>query len=211
MRLHYQAPTLEELDWFKPILPDRLLTYTRDVWPGYPAPVFINGSNGSSSGWEVGVFGLAPPWSDPYLTRNVTTVAVDKVHTMPVFRNAWFQRQLCVIPVSGFVVQNYESGRPVPWRIERNDHCPFYVAGLWMLHSHDQRNTCWSFAMLTCNAEDHPLMNRFFHKAEEKHSLLILPNYLCAHWLDMREESEILGCMQLPNPDVFSAYENEIF
>lgn len=203
MRFHYQSPEVRELAYFKLAPTDRLLTYTQDVWPGYPAPVYLNNP---SYGWEVGVFGLVPPWLDPTLAKSTMLAPVEKAGATLMYQNAWQKRQLCVIPVSCLFVRSAATGRPVPWRIERHDHRPFYVAGLWELRPCDQSSTHWSFAMLTRNANDLPFMNRFSSCDEEKSTLLVVPKEKCEQWLESRTEEEILSQMRVIDSDVFAAY-----
>ena len=42
------------------------------------------------------------------------------------YRNLWSRRQLALVPISCFFEANYESGRPVRWRIEGQDADPFH-------------------------------------------------------------------------------------
>lgn len=208
MRLHYQTPEVSELAYFKPVPRDSPMAYTHDVWPGYPAPVLINSASYS---WVVGAFGLIPPWADPLFSKNTFTAPMEKIDALLSFRNAWRQRQLCIIPMSCFLVPNYATGRPVTWRVERNDHRVFGVAGLWEVRDYDQSGTHWSFAALTLNAESDPFMSRFFHREEEKRTLLALSSNQYENWLNARVESDIMRLLQPIDLANFCAHEADFF
>jgi putative SOS response-associated peptidase YedK len=67
--------------------------------------------------------------------------------------------------MSCFFEPNYESGRPVRWRIARQDGDLFTIAAIW--DKSNPRGTTdellHSFSLLTVNADEHPLIRRF-HK-----------------------------------------------
>jgi len=91
----------------------------------------------------------------------------------------------------GFYETNWEKGKAVRWHIGMADEVPFAVAGLW--RGWDEADGCesFSFTLLTLNANDHPLLNRF-HKpaspgeAEDKRSLVIVPPAEWDDWLNCR-------------------------
>lgn len=206
MRIHYQSPEVHELSQFRPVPHDFLLRYAHDIWPGYPAPVWINDL---SQSWVIGAFGLVPPWAEPIFTRSTFTAPVESITALLSFRNAWTLRQLCIIPVSCFFVPDYVSGKSVSWKIERKDHRPFGVAGLWEVRVYDQSSTHWSFTMLTRNAENDPLMGRFSHQDEEKRTPLALEKNEYEKWLRARSESAMLELLHPLDSSIFNASESE--
>jgi putative SOS response-associated peptidase YedK len=208
MRIHYQSPEVHELAQFKPVPHDFLLRYAHDIWPGYPAPVWINDLSHS---WVIGSFGLIPPWADPHFSKSTFTAPVENITALLTFRNVWALRQLCIIPVSCFFVPDYASGKSVSWKIERNDHRPFGVAGLWEVRVYDQSITHWSFAILTRNAENDPLMGRFFHRDEEKRTPLALAANEYEKWLWAPSESAMLELLHPLDSAVFCAQESDMF
>lgn len=78
----------------------------------------------------------------------------------PSYRHAWRARQLAIVPVDAFYEPCYETGKPVRWRIERDDQAPFGLAGIWEQRTRPDGSVWWSYAMLTIHADDHPLMQR---------------------------------------------------
>jgi len=116
-----------------------------DAYPGSTAPFLPNTRNAR---WTAGTFGIMPHWAKSNLFRSTYNARSETVGDKPSYRNAWKHRQLCVIPVDAFFEPNYESGRPVRWRIERSDGTPFGLAGIWEKRVRDDKTPWWSFSML---------------------------------------------------------------
>ncbi|MCP5265912.1 MAG: SOS response-associated peptidase family protein [Burkholderiaceae bacterium] len=138
----------------------------------------------------------------------------ETVASKPSFRDAWRNARFGIVPVDAFFEPNYEpnaTGRPVRWRIEHADGSPMGIAAMWTRwrnpampstsHGPDpgsppsaealpasvtQWNAPWitSFSMLTINADEHPLMQRFHAPGDEKRSVVILPPSQFEDWLD---------------------------
>ncbi|MBI3093478.1 MAG: SOS response-associated peptidase family protein [Rhodocyclales bacterium] len=121
------------------------------------------------------------------------------------FRNAWRHCQFCVIPVQAFFEPNYESGKAVRWRIEREDGKPFGLAGLWESRGGKDEETTWSFTMLTINADEHPLMHRFHKPGDEKRSVVVLDDDAWLAWLTSDREDQVRGFLQQFAPGRFRA------
>ena len=159
-----------------------------EVFPGGVAPFL---SNVRPTEWLPGMFGMVPHWGDPKkLSRMTYNARSETVAEKPSFRNAWKQRQFALIPVESFYEPNYESGKPVRWRIERADGEPFALAGIWERRMGDEGPAHWSFSMLTVNADAHPLMQRFHKPGDEKRSVVVLEQYDLEAWLNARTEAE---------------------
>ncbi len=172
-----------------------------ETWPGGGAPFL---SNFDASEWIVGSFGLVPHWAESTLARSTYNARSETVATKPSYRNAWRNRQLCVVPMLAFFEPNYESGKAVRWKISRTDGQPFAVAGIWERRMHDEGLTRWSFSMLTINADQHPFMRRF-HKTDEKRSIVIIEADDVEGWLHARSEAEARSYLQPFDPDVMQA------
>ena len=112
----------------------------------------------------------------------------ETVGEKPSFRNAWRNRQLCVIPVQAFCEPNYESGKAIRWRIEREDGKPFGLTGLWESRVGKESEPVWSYTMLTINADEHPLMHRFHKPGDEKRSVVVLDDDAWQDWLKAERE-----------------------
>lgn len=66
---------------------------------------------------------------------------------------------------------NYETRKPVRWRIGMASGQPLGIAGLWLAWN-DVDGESLSFTMLTVNAGEHLLMKRFHKPGDEKRSIL---------------------------------------
>lgn len=164
-----------------------------EAYPGMAAPLL---TNAEPARWTRATFGLMPYWAKPTLFRQTYNARSETVGEKPSFRNAWKRLQLCVIPADAFYEPNYESGRAVPWRIERPDGACFGLAGIWE-RVERAGETSWSFAMLTINADEHPLMRRFHKPDHEKRSVVILPD---THWRSWLASTSIEEARQLLTP-----------
>jgi putative SOS response-associated peptidase YedK len=155
--------------------------------------------------WLPGTFGLLPHWAEPKLAKMTYNARSETVGEKPSFRNAWRDRQLCVIPVQAFYEPNYESGKAIRWRIEREDGKPFGLAGLWESRVGKEGEPTWSYTMLTINADEHPLMHRFHKPGDEKRSVVVLDDDAWQDWLKAEREDEVRGFLQQFNPSRFMA------
>lgn len=57
------------------------------------------------------------------------------------------------------------------------------IAGLWFTWTSEQGQHLNSFTMLTINAKDHAVMNRFHKPEDEKRMVVILPRGSWKSWL----------------------------
>lgn len=180
----------------------------RETFPGGVAPFL---ANILPQEWLPGMFGLVPHWADPArLARMTYNARSETVADKPSFRAAWKQRQFGLIPVDSFFEPNYESGKAVRWRIERHDGVPLMLAGIWERRMHDAGPAHWSFAMLTINADEHPLMRRFHKPGEEKRSVVVLDTEDCAGWLNARSEAEARSYLRPFDPDLMHAHADPL-
>lgn len=153
-----------------------------EAWPGYMASI-LRGSLEAPGKLEVAsaMFGMVPHWADQKLARQTYNARTETVASKPSFRNAWKRKQFCIIPAANFFEPNYETGKPVRWRIERADGSPVAIAGIW---EYRQADHLLSFSMLTINADGHPLMQRFHKPDDEKRMVMILDPEQYQGWLD---------------------------
>jgi putative SOS response-associated peptidase YedK len=151
-----------------------------ESYPGSVAPFL---ANAKTDVWLPGTFGLLPHWAEPKLAKMTYNARSETVAEKPSFRNAWRNRQLAVIPVQAFFEPNYETGKAVRWRIEREDGNPFGLAGLWESRTTKDGEPAWSFTMLTINADEHPVMHRFHKSGDEKRSVVVLDDDAWPAWL----------------------------
>lgn len=179
-----------------------------EAYPGYLAPILRPSSDGGSVsvGTTAACFGLIPSWSrDGKNFRFCYNARSETVAEKPSFRHAWQKSQRCVIPVDAFFEPNYESGRPIRWRISSADSKPFALAGIWEAWRKPAPSTElgasrrgrmgppeadlveqeWliSFAMLTINADQHPFMRQFHAPGDEKRTVVMLEPEQASLWL----------------------------
>lgn len=169
-----------------------------ETFPGGVAPFL---ANALPEEWLPGMFGLVPHWGEPKkLSRMTYNARAETVADKPSFRQAWRRRQFALIPVESFFEPCYDSGRAVRWRIARADGQPFALAGLWERRMDDPGPAHWSFTMLTINADEHPLMQRFHRPGDEKRSVVVLDPADHAAWLGARSEAEARALLQPMDP-----------
>ncbi|MGH1359220.1 MAG: SOS response-associated peptidase [Burkholderiaceae bacterium] len=181
-----------------------------ETYPGYLAPIIRGPGNHETESQEqatAACFGLIPSWSrDGKNFRFCYNARAETIAEKPSFRHAWRQQQRCVIPVDAFFEPNYESGRPVRWRIGAANGEPLALAGIWEAwrkpgpapdrqasgtkvvgppeaHLIDQ-DWLISFSMVTINADQHPLMNQFHAPGDEKRSVVMLEPEQTSLWLE---------------------------
>lgn len=133
----------------------------------------------------LGQFGLLPMWAgEVAFGRKTFNARSETVHEKPSFRDAWKNRQFCIIPCEAIYEPDWRSGTSVATRITRADGHPMGVAGLWALNKQATGEEVLSFTMLTINADDHPLMRNFHRAGEEKRMVVILHEQDYDAWLD---------------------------
>jgi putative SOS response-associated peptidase YedK len=113
------------------------------------------------------------------------------------FSGAWNRLQLCLIPCESFYEPNYETGKPVRWKIGMESGEPLAIAGLWRAWEEPEGPPSLSFTMLTVNANEHPLMKRFHKPGDEKRSVVIVPPNACDNWLSCRNTDQARSFLNL--------------
>ncbi len=174
---------------------ERLLTYFGverardeppvDVWPIGLAP-FIRLSVDGSGGQQVddGIFGLLPSFvTELAAGRRTYNARSETVAIKPSFRDAWRRGQRCIVPVEVIYEPCWETGQSVRWAITQPGGVPFGVAGIWTQWTDPHGIARLSFAMLTVNADGHPVMGRMHRPGEEKRMVVILDPKDYATWL----------------------------
>jgi putative SOS response-associated peptidase YedK len=170
----------------------REYVFKAEAFPGTMAPI-IRGARGHPAAAELEVvaamFGMVPHWAELKLARQTYNSRAETSATKPSFRNAWKQRQFCVIPAEAFYEPCYETGSAVRWRIGRRDGAPLGIAGIWESRAGAAgAPDLISFSMLTVNADGDPLMQRFHRPNDEKRSVVILPPEQFRAWIDTTAE-----------------------
>ncbi len=133
-------------------------------------------------------FGLVPFWvkdrvAAKKLQRSTYNARAETVASKPAYRDAWQNRQFCIVPAGSFFESNYETGMAVRWQIARADQKPMGIAGIWNRWNDPAGEPMETFAMITVNATHHPLMNRFYQAGDEKRMVVILEEEDYDAWL----------------------------
>ena len=163
--------------------------YPEEIYPGYLAPIIRLSDDGSANTECVSAcFGMVPVWAHRTLARHTYNARSETVASKPSFRHAYSKRQLCIVPAETFFEPNYESGRAVRWKIQRDDHSLLGIAGLWEWRPHGGTDDqpLLSFTMLTINAQTHPVMRHFHRPEDEKRMLVLLEPAQYQGWLHAR-------------------------
>lgn len=174
--------------------------YPAEAFPGYLAPI-LRARHGAPGEVEAApaCFGMVPHWADLKLARQTYNARTETVATKPSFRNAWKRKQFCLIPAVNFFEPNYETGKPIRWRIEDVDGGPVCIAGIWEWRANTPNGgPLLSFSMLTVNASDHALMKHFHKPGDEKRMVVVLGPEQFASWLQAEVEDPMEFCRQYP-------------
>jgi putative SOS response-associated peptidase YedK len=147
-------------------------------------------------------FGLIPTWAkDLGQGRHTYNARSETAAEKPSFRHAWQARQYALLVVDRYYEPCYDTGRAVRWSIAADNGTPLGLACLWERWVEPQTaQTVASFAMLTVNADAHPVLNRFHKPGEEKRSPVLLPLDQWQHWLSATPEQalQMINAHQAP-------------
>lgn len=176
--------------------PNPSFDFKSEVWKDYPAPILRIAAGERLT--SAATFGMVPRRKIPPGVRVFDTMNArsETIGEKRSFSGAWNRLQLCLIPCNSFFEPNYESGKPVRWRIGLADGAPLAIAGLWRAWE-DPEGQSMSFTMLTVNSDDHPLMRRFHKPGAEKRSVVILRPDQYEDWLTARSTDEARSFLNL--------------
>jgi len=176
-----------------------------EIYKDYEAPIILRAQNGARQA-RLASFGLVPRKQIPEGVKVFDTMncRTESVATKRSFSGAWRASQLCLIPCEAFYEPSYETGKCVRWRIGMADGRPFAIAGIWRAWSEPER-IALSFTMLTVNADDHAVMQRFHKPGTEKRSVVIVPRTQYEEWLMCRDTELARTFFRLPRADEMSA------
>ncbi|MEO7338095.1 MAG: SOS response-associated peptidase family protein [Caldimonas sp.] len=133
---------------------------------------------------EDGIFGLLPHFaSEVAYGRKTYNARSETVAVLASFKQAWRAGQRCIIPSECIFEPNWETGRAVRWRIGQAGDVPMGIAGIYATWRHPDGREMATFAMLTVNADEHPVMRRFHRPGEEKRMVVILQPSDYGSWL----------------------------
>lgn len=196
-------PTSREMieDYFGAPAPE--IEFREEAYPGYAAPIVrLAHQDGHPSDRReciAAVFGLIPAWSkDGKNYRSTYNSRSETIFSKPSYRHAWKRRQFCIVPMAAFYEPNYETGKPVRWRIERQDRKPFGVAAIYDHWKNPNGEWIPSFSLITVNADLHPVMGRFHAPGDEKRSIIVIDPDHYADWLRASTDEAVTYFAPLP-------------
>jgi putative SOS response-associated peptidase YedK len=169
--------------------PSAAFDFRAEIYKDYMAPIFRRAPDGFRT--DPATFGIVPrkhipPGVKVFDTMNARAETVGEKRS---FSGAWKKQQLCLIPCQSFYEPNYETGKPVRWRIGMASGEPLAIAGLWREWD-EPEGKALSFTMLMVNADEHALMKRFHKPGAEKRSVVIVPRSGYQEWLSCRSVDE---------------------
>lgn len=142
-------------------------------------------------------FGLLPGFAKDikYGTRTYNA-RTETVAQLASFKNAWAKARHCIVPCEAIYEPDWRTGSHIPTRFTAANDETLGVAGLWSPWKNSETGA-WepSFAMLTVNADEHPLfmhMHRPDPKRppdmQDKRMVVVLPEAQYGEWLDAPAE-----------------------
>jgi putative SOS response-associated peptidase YedK len=179
--------------------------FKSEIYKDYAAPIFRREPDGLHT--DPATFGIVPRKHIPTGVKVFDTMnaRAESIGEKRSFSGAWKKLQLCLIPCQWFYEPNYETGKPIRWRIGMASGAPFALAGLWREWEDPDTGKALSFTMLTVNANEHPLMKRFHKPGDEKRSVVIVPPSAHEDWLGCRSTDEVRSFLSLFPADEMAA------
>ena len=157
-----------------------------DIYPTQLAP-FIRLAEDDSGNrrCDDAFFGLLPHFATEIaFGRRTYNARSETVHKLASFKDAWRRGQRCVIPAECFFEPRYDdAGKSERWAIAQPGDVPMGIAGIYTRWHSPEGRVHHSFAMLTVNADAHPVMKQFHAPGEEKRMVVILDPKNYGAWL----------------------------
>jgi putative SOS response-associated peptidase YedK len=161
-----------------------------EVWPTGLAPFIRLALDGSGERiLEEGHFGLLPHFATQIaFGRKTYNARSETVANKPSFRDAWRKGYRCIIPARAVYEPNYETGKAVRWRISGGIYSMLAIAGIYSPWTDADGVSRGTFAMLTVNADGHPVYSQFHAPGDEKRMVVILEHDDIDRWLTCTPE-----------------------
>ena len=192
----YKVGDIKTFDAFSEF-PTASFDFKSEIYKDYGAPIFRRTLDGLVT--DAATFGMVPRRKIPPGVKIFDTMnaRAESVGDKRSFSGAWNRMQVCLIPCESFYEPNYETGKPVRWKIGLASGQPLAIAGLWRSWEEVAAPPALSFTMLTVNANEHPLMKRFHKPGDEKRSVVIVPLTAYDDWLSCRSTDEARSFLNL--------------
>ncbi|HDR8936247.1 SOS response-associated peptidase [Burkholderia vietnamiensis] len=200
MCTNYRAPDEEpgiselRIDSFADLY--RRTPWKPEIFRDYLAPIVR--ADGDAAAAAIANFGIIPKDHQPTGKRYITVNArAETVGEKPAYRTAWRAGQRCLIPARWIYEPNWETGNHVRYRIGVADWQPYCVAGVWRAWKGPDGSKSLAMAMLTVNADAHPVMQRMHKPGDEKRSVVILRPADYDEWLHTKNADAARAMLQL--------------
>lgn len=156
-----------------------------EIWPLGLAPFVRLHEDGSGNKViDDGLFGLLPHFAKELAYgRKTYNARSETVHQLASFKDAWAAGRRCIVPAEAVFEQCYETGKAVRWRITQPGDVPLGIAGVYRRWRGPDSRFLWTFAMLTVNAEGHPVYQRMGAPGDEKRMIVVLDPAEYDRWL----------------------------
>lgn len=132
--------------------------------------------SGSVGKFEVhdGLFGLLPHFAAEIAQGRRTYNARSETVAKPQLPHGWAKSWRCIVPAEAIYEPNWESGKAERWMIQQPGEVPIGIAGIYTRWRAPDGREVFTFAMVTVNADGHPVMQRFHKPDDEKRMVVIL-------------------------------------
>ncbi|MBN3817712.1 SOS response-associated peptidase [Paraburkholderia sp. Se-20369] len=161
-----------------------------DVYPDYAAPIAC--ADGDGLAVVTAVFGFWPKFMQPERIDDdgrkkkkldTMNARAETVGSSRLYGKAWRDGQRCLIPARWICEPCYETGHNVWHRIGLADWRAYCVAGIWRRYEGDDGRQLVGMAMLTVNADAHPVFARMHRPGDEKRGVVIVRRDDYDEWL----------------------------
>jgi len=156
-----------------------------EVFPLGLAPFVRLAEDGSGNRiCDDGHFGLLPHFAaELAYGRHTYNARSETVASKASFRASWKAGRRCIVPAEVVFEPCWETGQAVRWAIQRPGQVPMGIAGIYSAWRAPDGRQAFSFAMLTVNADGHPIFQRMHRPGDEKRMVVILDEADYGRWL----------------------------
>jgi putative SOS response-associated peptidase YedK len=201
---NYRPVTRQDqlLKWFGVVRDYNEQSPEVDAWPLGLAPFIRLHEDGSGNKVvEEGHFGLLPGIAKELSYGRMTYNArSETVGAKVSFRESWAKGWRCIVPAEWVYEPSYESGKAVRWRVQQPFAVPMGIAGIYRRWRDADGVLRWTFAMLTVNADSHPLYKQLHKPGEEKRMPVILKPEDFDAWLACSPSEAVQFFRQFDGP-----------
>lgn len=170
---------------------------------GFSHPELLIYTDRSPEFPEVATWGLVPHWVRDQeqlkkLWNNTLNARGETIFEKPAFRDA-AKHNRCIIYIDGFYEHHHFNGNAYPFLIQKNDHTPIALGGLWSEWTNPVTGgQVKTFSIVT--TKGNPMMAKIHNnpKLRGPRMPLILPEELEDRWLDpINDELDIQQIQEL--------------